>query len=79
ISQFQLGTLGFLAYEFGPTLAGPKYYGAMRITIDNTGSAVISDWRYEDTPGMAIVIPEPSRLSLLLVGLIGLASRRRRS
>ncbi|MBK8038509.1 MAG: PEP-CTERM sorting domain-containing protein [Verrucomicrobiaceae bacterium] len=43
----------------------------MRITLANDGvSATIYDWSYENTPGMAIAAPEPSRVALLLGGLL---------
>jgi len=78
LSQFQLGTQGYIAYEFEPTVGGPSYFGVMRITIANDGlNAIIHDWSYENIPGMAAAVPEPSRLLLLLAGSLTFTSRRR--
>lgn len=78
INQFQLGTQGYIGYEFEPTVGGPSYFGVMRITVDNLGGATIHDWYYENTPGVAIAVPEPSRVFLMLIGCIGFCMRRKR-
>ncbi len=79
INQFQLGTQGYIGYEFEPTVGGPSYFAVMRVAIANDGvSATIHDWSYENTPGMAIAVPEPSRALLLLLGLSGASLRRQR-
>ncbi|MBL9130647.1 MAG: PEP-CTERM sorting domain-containing protein [Verrucomicrobiaceae bacterium] len=79
INQFQLGTQGYIAYEFEPTVGGPSYFGVMRITVDSFGGATIHDWFYESVASMAIAVPEPSRVFLLLGGLTFLCLRRRRA
>lgn len=78
INQFQLGTQGYIGYEFEPTVSGPSYFGVMRITVDNLGGALIHDWFYESTPGAAIFVPEPSRTLLLLAGICAMLQRRRK-
>lgn len=79
INQFQLGTQGYIAYEFEPTVGGPSYFGVMRITIANDGlNAIIHDWSYESISGMPVSVPEPGRALLLLGGLTGICLCRRR-
>ena len=79
LNQFQLGVQGYIAYEFEPTAGGPSYFGVMRITVANDGiNAIVHDWFHESVPSTAIVVPEPSRVLLLLGGLMSLCLRRRR-
>jgi hypothetical protein len=79
INQFQLGTQGYIGYEFTPTVGGPAYFAVARVTLANDGmNAVIHDWSYEDTPGVAIAVPEPSRALLSLAGIMLTLNRRRR-
>ncbi|MFM2168784.1 MAG: hypothetical protein RIS79_3155 [Verrucomicrobiota bacterium] len=84
--QFQLGAQGLLAFVMQETIGGPNLYGWMRVIIKNTGAGTIVDWAYENS-GASIqagqfnatqLIPEPSRMFLLLGGLQSLALRRRR-
>ena len=84
--QFQLGAQGLLAFEMQETVGGPNRYGWMRIVINNTGVGTIVDWAYDTTASSIIagwtgtvLIPEPSRLLLLLGGMQALVLRRRRS
>ena len=80
INQFQLGTQGYIGYEFTPTAGGPAYFAVARVTLHNDGvSATLHDWSYENTVGQAITVPEPSRALLLIGGLMSLCLRRRRS
>lgn len=80
LNQFQLGTQGYIGYEFTPTVGGQAYFAVMRVTVANDGvSATIHDWSYENTPGMAIAVPEPSRALLMLVGCMSAWLRRRRA
>lgn len=77
INQFQLGTQGYIGYEFEPTVGGPSYFAVARITIANDGvSATIHDWMYENVPGQAIVVPEPCRMLLVWIGLCSVLTRR---
>ena len=84
--QFQLGAQGLLAFEMQETVGGPNRYGWMRIVINNTGVGTIVDWAYDTTASSIIagwtgtvLIPEPSRMLLLLGGMQALVLRRRRS
>ena len=81
----QLGAQGLLAFVMQETVGGPNRYGWMRIIISNTGAGTIVDWAYDNSGASiqagytgTILIPEPSRMLLLLGGLQGLVLRRRR-
>lgn len=82
--QFALGTEGYVAFQFQTTVGGPIMLGWSRIIINNAGSGVIRDWAYNDTAGQGILagtliaVPEPSRVVLLLPGLLMLVWCRRR-
>ena len=83
--QFQIGAQGLLAFVMQETVGGPNRYGWMRIIISNTGAGTIVDWAYDNSGASiqvgytgTILIPEPSRMLLLLGGLQGLVLRRRR-
>ena len=83
--QFQLGAQGLLAFEMQETVGGPNRYGWMRIVINNTGVGTIVDWAYDTTASSIIagwtgtvLIPEPSRMLLLLAGIQCLLMRRRK-
>ena len=83
--QFQLGAQGLLAFEMQETVGGPNRYGWMRIVINNTGVGTIVDWAYDTTASSIIagwtgtvLIPEPSRMLLLLGGMQALVLRRRK-
>jgi hypothetical protein len=79
LNQFQLGTQGYIGYEFTPTVGGPAYFAVARVTLHNDGvSATLHDWSYENTPGAPITVPEPSRTLLGLAGLLVTLARRRR-
>jgi hypothetical protein len=80
INQFQLGTQGYIGYEFEPTVGGPSYFAVARVTFDNDGvSATLHDWSYENVAGQPITVPEPSRVAFFIVALMTLHLRRRRT
>ena len=83
--QFQLGAQGLLAFEMQETVGGPNRYGWMRIVISNTGAGTIVDWAYDNSATSivagftgTVLIPEPSRMLLLLAGIQCLVMRRRK-
>jgi hypothetical protein len=79
INQFQLGTQGYIGYEFEPTVGGPSYFAVARITIHNDGmSATLHDWAYESISGTPIIVPEPSRVFLSFLSLTAVCLRRQR-
>lgn len=84
VEQFQLGAPGILGFAFQPTTGGSTHYGWMRLTINNTGSGTLHDYAYENAAGTAILaglttsVPEPSRVVLMLGGLLAVSLRRRR-
>jgi hypothetical protein len=79
INRFQLGTQGYIGYEFEPTVGGPSYFAVARITIANDGvNATLHDWSYESTVGTAIAVPEPSKTLLILTFACLLLQRRQR-
>ena len=57
-----------------------EYYGWLAIDVDKNGKLALSHSVLCDTEGVLVVgaIPEPSAGMLLLLGLVGLALRRRR-
>lgn len=83
--QFQLNAQGLLGFVMQTTTGGPLRYGWLRIAINNTGAGNILDWAYDDSATSiqagwtgATLVPEPSRVILLLLGLHGMLQRRRR-
>lgn len=82
-NQFQLGTPGYLGFEFQTSVGGPEYFGWAQLVINNSGPGSIVDWAYESTAGVAIQtgqvtsVPEPATI---VVGLLclGVGSIRRR-
>jgi hypothetical protein len=83
---FPLGQESLIGFVIGSTGGGSPLYGWMRFIIRNTGSGTVKDWAYDNTVGAAIpagftgthFVPEPSRLVLLALGLLGAVTRRRR-
>jgi hypothetical protein len=85
VDQFQMGTPGVIGVAFKTALAGPDYYGWIRMMANNTGTGSIVDWAYETTPGIGVqagVVPEPASAAvalLLALPLACLLARSRRS
>lgn len=82
--QFQLLTVGYIGFAFGPGGGAPDSYGWAKITIDNTGTGTLHEWAYESEPGTAIqvgagAVPEPSGAALGLLAGGALLARRRRA
>ena len=84
IVQFAPGTDGYIGFKFTTNTSDGPYYGWMRVNLTyNTAGAVIKDWAYDDSglginAGSMLVVPEPQRASLALLGMIGLSFYRRR-
>lgn len=78
LGNFQDGVEGFLGFRFTKNDASGPFYGYMRVTLTaNTPGGMIHDWAWEDS-GLAIMIPEPGRAVLLLLGgMVGVLRRRR--
>ena len=74
------GGTGFVGFRFENN--GNTYYGWARLDIDSGDlDGEVVDYAYEDNPNTAILtgaVPQPSSLSLLAMGTIGLAVLRRR-
>jgi hypothetical protein len=82
-NQFHIGTPGIIGFTFKTAVAGPDYYGWLRMTVDNTGAGSITDWAYNNTAGTPVLagisaVPEPATV---LVGMalcaVGMLRRRR--
>lgn len=77
-NQFEPGAEGYLGFMFTKDDSSGPYYGWMRVLLTNgTTDGLIKDWAYDDT-GAPIATPEPGRAALLLLGMLGLVTRRRR-
>ncbi|MFN0079451.1 MAG: PEP-CTERM sorting domain-containing protein [Prosthecobacter sp.] len=77
-NQFDPGVEGYLGFKFTTNAAAGPYYGWMRVVLtNNTSGGLIKDWAYDDT-GAPIHTPEPGRAILLLLGMLGLVTQRRR-
>jgi hypothetical protein len=76
--NFQDGVEGYLGFRFTKNDSSGPYFGYMRVTLTgNTPGGIIHDWAWEDS-GLAIMIPEPGRAVLLLLGgIVGVVRRRR--
>lgn len=81
--NFQSGVSGYLGFKFTTNSANGPYYGWMRLTLTaNTSGALIQDWAWEDTGGSilagVLLVPEPTRAMLMLLGFAALLIHRRR-
>ncbi|BCU79783.1 PEP-CTERM sorting domain-containing protein [Luteolibacter sp. LG18] len=82
--QFTSGGEGYIGFQFTPNDNSGTFYGWMRVTFANDGSAgLIRDWAYETngsaiTVGSVVAVPEPSAFALLGVGSVVLFRRRRK-
>lgn len=84
-NQFQIGTPGLLGFAFKTNIAGPDYYGWLRMTVKNTAgqTGTIVDWAYESTAGISVmagvnVVPEAGTAIFgLACAAVGLCRRRR--
>ena len=87
---FSDGVPGYIGFQFTDAGGSNLYYGWAEITIDASNTAyTINEWAYNSTAGGSILVgetgvsavPEPSALSLALIGLGAggvLAWRRRK-
>ena len=87
---FSSGVPGYIGFQFTDASGSNLYYGWAEITIDAPNTAyTINEWAYNSTAGGPIsvgdtgvsAVPEPSALSLALIGLGAggvLAWRRRK-
>ena len=88
---FSNGVPGYIGFKFTDAGGSNLYYGWAEITIDASNTAyTINEWAYNSTAGGSILVgqtadvsavPEPSALSLALIGLGAggvLAWRRRK-
>jgi hypothetical protein len=81
LGQFQPGVPGYLGFSLAGT--GGPMYGWMRLTLtQDAPGAKIHDWAY-DVSGSSIlvgqiVIPEPGKSLLILLGIFVLITKRRR-
>ena len=77
--QFESGSIAYLGFVLNP--GQQNYYGWMKVTLNNDGTAgTIHEWAW-DNSGAAIIVPvpEPSNVTLLLglfTLLLGLRRRR---
>ncbi|WP_397385884.1 PEP-CTERM sorting domain-containing protein [Prosthecobacter sp.] len=77
-NQFQPGVEGYLGFMFTTNDSAGPYYGWMRVLLNNNvPGGLIKDWAYDNT-GAPIPTPEPGRAALLLLGIVGLVTRRQR-
>jgi hypothetical protein len=77
-SQFQDGAQGYLGFKFTKNNTSGPFYGWMRVTLTgNTPGGSIHDWAWDDS-GASIAVPEPGRAMLLILGVLGIALRRKR-
>jgi hypothetical protein len=83
-NQFQPNTPGYIGFQMKTSPTSDTYYGWMRVSFNDAGSGSILSYAYESTPGQGITTgmthaPEPSRALLLMLGVLSLVIRRRRS
>lgn len=80
--SFTSGETGYLAFSYLTTPGGDVAYGWLRFAPEISGSGVLVDYAFSDTPGEAVtvgVIPEPASFAALAGAMaIGFAAYRRR-
>lgn len=77
-----IGTTAYMGVKF--YISGYEHYGWVRISNpwEGISGGIIMDFAYETTPGVGIlagVVPEPTTVGLLSVGVIALIFRQRRA
>ena len=73
--QFTSGTPGYIGFVLNPDTA--PQYGWLEVTLNDDGSeGTIHRWAYSDSP-LAVGVPEPGVLSLLVIGGLAMVRRRR--
>ena len=79
VGQWTANSTGIYGFKF-LAADGLTHYGWMRLAIGaNTATRSVVDYGYESTAGVAIAAGAPAPGAIALLGLAGLATRRRRA